>query len=111
MLSAVEDGLPKAYYLDSEGQRLRITFRAVGSGQETAQSILSDFVKTRPPPPSLLGRVAASCEVDEAVAAIREAVVQATRRDGYSGGVVQVYVVEEGGWYKKEAVDWGRVTD
>ena len=107
VISAVEGGLPTAYYVDSEGTRERVTFRSVGSGSTTAQAMMEDFCRLNPPPAGLEGRVGACCEVGAGVVAIREAVVESTRRDGYSGGVVQVYVVEEGGWWKEEAVDWG----
>ncbi|KAM9329127.1 proteasome subunit beta type-5 [Gastrophryne carolinensis] len=76
---------PGLYYVDSEGNRVSGSVFSVGSGSMYAYGVLDrgyDY----------------DLEVEEARELARRSIYQATYRDAYSGGVVNLYHVREDGW-------------
>ncbi|KAI9187951.1 Proteasome subunit beta type-5 [Blastocladiella emersonii ATCC 22665] len=83
---------PALYYVDSDGQRLTSHLFSVGSGSTFAYGILDSeyrFDMTR----------------DQALTLGQRAIMHATHRDAYSGGVVNLYHVNESGWEKISSED------
>ncbi|XP_018411611.1 PREDICTED: proteasome subunit beta type-5-like [Nanorana parkeri] len=76
---------PGLYYVDSEGNRVSGSVFSVGSGSLYAYGVLDrgyDY----------------DMEIEEAQELARRSIYQATYRDAYSGGVVNLYHVQEDGW-------------
>ncbi|KAM9120487.1 proteasome subunit beta type-5-like [Pangshura tecta] len=76
---------PGLYYVDSEGNRLSGTAFSVGSGSVYAYGVLDRGYKPDMP-------------AEEAYDLARRAIYQATYRDAYSGGEVNLYHVQRDGW-------------
>uniref|UniRef100_A0A3B3T289 Proteasome subunit beta type-5 n=1 Tax=Paramormyrops kingsleyae TaxID=1676925 RepID=A0A3B3T289_9TELE len=76
---------PGLYYVDSEGNRVGGDLFAVGSGSMYAYGVVDSGLR-----PEL--------SVEEACELGRRAIYQATYRDAYSGGVVNLYRVHSQGW-------------
>ncbi|KAJ3595417.1 hypothetical protein NHX12_004721 [Muraenolepis orangiensis] len=76
---------PGLYYVDSEGNRVCGDLFAVGSGSMYAYGIIDSGQR-------------ADLSVEEACELGRRAIYQATYRDAYSGGQVNLYHVHSGGW-------------
>ncbi|XP_048866807.1 proteasome subunit beta type-5-like [Brienomyrus brachyistius] len=76
---------PGLYYVDSEGNRVGGDLFAVGSGSMYAYGVVDSGLR-----PEL--------SVEEACELGRRAIYQATYRDAYSGGVVNLYHVHSQGW-------------
>ncbi|XP_018613718.1 proteasome subunit beta type-5 [Scleropages formosus] len=76
---------PGLYYVDSEGNRICGDQFAVGSGSMYAYGVLDSGLR-----PDLT--------VEEACDLGRRAIYQATYRDAYSGGTVNLYHVHSQGW-------------
>jgi len=123
--------VPTIRYVDDTGANERVTCICVGSGGETATAVLAAGVRALNEKNKRaadgecernkgyrLGRsaVAVVATHKEAQSLCKAAVVQATRRDGYSGGIVQVYQIrtvtvggiEEGRWRRVSVEDAGR---
>lgn len=82
---------PQLYYVDNDGTRLQASgerpYFCVGSGGTYAYGILDTEYRFDMP-------------VEEAILLGKRAIFHATHRDGYSGGVNNVYHVKEEGWDK-----------
>ncbi|XP_076134590.1 proteasome subunit beta type-5-like [Alosa pseudoharengus] len=76
---------PGLYYVDSEGNRVCGDLFAVGSGSMYAYGTLDSGLRQ-------------DLTVDEACELARRAIYQATYRDAYSGGQVNLYHVHSEGW-------------
>ena len=84
------------YYVDSEGTCLPGNLFCVGSGSILAYSILDSKVEDRIVGLSHLSR-------DQAIGLAVNAVRHATLRDGYSGGYVNLFEVNETGIFHLQA--------
>lgn len=78
---------PGLYYVDSEGNRIAGDMFSVGSGSMYAYGTLDRGYRYE-------------LDIDEAYELARRSIFQATHRDAYSGGVVNLYHVQEKGWSK-----------
>ncbi|XP_004698955.1 proteasome subunit beta type-5 [Echinops telfairi] len=78
---------PGLYYVDSEGNRISGTTFSVGSGSVYAYGVMDRGYSY-------------DLEVEQAYDLARRAIYQATYRDAYSGGVVNLYHVREDGWIR-----------
>ncbi|KAF5925713.1 hypothetical protein HPG69_002163 [Diceros bicornis minor] len=78
---------PGLYYVDSEGNRISGTTFSVGSGSVYAYGVMDRGYSY-------------DLEVEEAYDLARRAIYQATYRDAYSGGAVNLYHVREDGWIR-----------
>ncbi|KAF7705842.1 proteasome subunit beta type-5 [Silurus meridionalis] len=76
---------PGLYYVDSEGNRVCGDMFAVGSGSMYAYGVLDSGHRT-------------DLTIEEACDLGRRAIYQATYRDAYSGGQVNLYRVHSEGW-------------
>uniref|UniRef100_A0A3Q4HK92 Proteasome subunit beta n=1 Tax=Neolamprologus brichardi TaxID=32507 RepID=A0A3Q4HK92_NEOBR len=76
---------PGLYYVDSEGNRVCGDLFAVGSGSMYAYGVMDSGVRH-------------DLTVEEACELGRRAIYQATYRDAYSGGQVNLYHVHSEGW-------------
>ncbi|XP_063769627.1 proteasome subunit beta type-5 [Pseudophryne corroboree] len=76
---------PGLYYVDSEGNRVSGSVFSVGSGSMYAYGTLDRGYSY-------------DLEPEEAQELARRSIYQATYRDAYSGGVVNLYHVRENGW-------------
>ncbi|XP_060111379.1 proteasome subunit beta type-5 [Heteronotia binoei] len=83
---------PGLYYVDSEGNRISGTVFSVGSGSVYAYGVMD-----RGYSPNL--------SVEEAYDLARRAIYQATYRDAYSGGTVNLYHVRQDGWIRVSSDD------
>jgi 20S proteasome subunit beta 5 len=83
---------PGLFYVDNDGTRLKGQRFSVGSGSTYAYGVLDSGYRW-------------DMSVEEACELGRRSVYHATHRDAYSGGVVNVYHVHEGGWTKISADD------
>ena len=78
---------PSIYYIDSDGNRLKVSIVAVGSGSTFAYGILDSGYKW-------------DLELEEACELSRRAIFEASCKDPFSGGYVNTYVVRKDGWVK-----------
>ncbi|XP_041092854.1 proteasome subunit beta type-5 [Polyodon spathula] len=78
---------PGLYYVDSEGNRVCGDCFSVGSGSMYAYGVLDSGRRE-------------DLSVEEACDLARRAIYQATYRDAYSGGQVNLYHVREEGWVR-----------
>ena len=78
---------PGIYFIDSEGNRLKVKTVSVGSGSTYAYSILDSSYKW-------------NLSIREACEIARRAIYQATFKDPYSGGNVNIYLVRKEGWVR-----------
>jgi len=83
---------PNLFYVDNDGTRLKGQRFSVGSGSTYAYGILDSGYKFDMTPEE-------ACELG------RRAIYHATHRDAYSGGIVNVYHIEQDGWKKISATD------
>jgi 20S proteasome subunit beta 5 len=92
MIAGWDKAGPGLYFVDNDGTRLKGDLFSVGSGSPYAYGVLD------------------SCwhwdlSVEDAVELGRRAIYHATHRDAGSGGIVNVYLIQEGGWRKISADD------
>jgi 20S proteasome subunit beta 5 len=78
---------PHLYYVDDDGTRLEGDVFSVGSGSTFAYGVLDTGYKW-------------DLTEEEAIELGRRSIYHAVHRDAYSGGIINVYVVREGGWEK-----------
>ncbi|CAD7691419.1 unnamed protein product [Nyctereutes procyonoides] len=78
---------PGLYYVDSEGNRISGATFSVGSGSVYAYGVMDRGYSY-------------DLEVEQAYDLARRAIYQATYRDAYSGGAVNLYHVREDGWIR-----------
>jgi len=83
---------PGLYYVDSDGTRLTNYMFSVGSGSTYAYGILDSGYKY-------------DMSKEQAFDLGRRAIYHATHRDAYSGGTVNLYLMEQDGWKKISADD------
>jgi len=83
---------PALFYVDNDGTRLRGQRFSVGSGSTYAYGVLDSGYRW-------------DMSVEEACELGRRSVYHATHRDAYSGGIINVYHVQEEGWKKISADD------
>jgi len=76
---------PNLYYIDSDGTRLKGERFSVGSGSTYAYGILDTGYRR-------------DLSVVQAVELGKRAIYHATHRDAYSGGTINVFVIEADGW-------------
>ncbi|KAJ5066304.1 proteasome subunit beta [Anaeramoeba ignava] len=92
MVSGYDNKGPHLYYVDNDGTRLKNNLFSVGSGSPFAYGVLDDGYKW-------------DLEVEEACELGRRAIYHATHRDAYSGGMVNVYYINQDGWTKISTED------
>eukprot|EP00474_Spongospora_subterranea_P008716 CRZ09174.1 hypothetical protein [Spongospora subterranea] len=78
---------PQLYYIDDKGTRMKGPRFSVGSGSTYAYGVLDTHYKP-------------DMTKEEAVELGKRAIYHATHRDAYSGGTINVYLIEEAGWTK-----------
>lgn len=83
---------PHLYYVDDDGTRMEGNVFSVGSGSTFAYGVLDTGYKW-------------DLTKEEAIELGRRSIYQAVHRDAYSGGIINVYLVEETGWTKIDSVD------
>ncbi|XP_010947419.2 proteasome subunit beta type-8 [Camelus dromedarius] len=83
---------PGLYYVNENGTRLSGSIFSTGSGNTYAYGVMDSGYL-----PNL--------SIEEAYDLGRRAIVHATHRDSYSGGVVNMYHMKEDGWVKAESTD------
>ncbi|XP_021573923.1 proteasome subunit beta type-8 isoform X3 [Carlito syrichta] len=83
---------PGLYYVDENGTRLSGNMFSTGSGNTYAYGVMDSGYRPDLTP-------------EEAYDLGRRAIVHATHRDSYSGGVVNMYHMKEDGWVKVECTD------
>ncbi|XP_055988459.1 proteasome subunit beta type-8 [Sorex fumeus] len=83
---------PGLYYVDENGTRLSGNMFSTGSGNTYAYGVMDSGYRYDLSP-------------EEAYDLGRRAIVHATHRDNYSGGVVNMYHMKEDGWVKVESTD------
>jgi 20S proteasome subunit beta 5 len=89
---------PSIYYIDSDGNRLKVSMVAVGSGSTFAYGILDSGYKW-------------DLEIEEACELSRRAIFEASCKDPFSGGNVNTYIVRKNGWVKVSFDDIGTLAD
>ncbi|NP_001229673.1 proteasome subunit beta type-8 [Ornithorhynchus anatinus] len=83
---------PGLYYVDEDGVRLSGLMFSTGSGRNYAYGVMDSGYRYDLSP-------------EEAYDLGRRAIVHATHRDGYSGGMVNMYHMKQDGWIKVEQTD------
>ncbi|XP_011407456.2 PREDICTED: proteasome subunit beta type-8-like [Amphimedon queenslandica] len=83
---------PGIYYVDTDGNRFTNNIFSVGSGSTYAYGVIDSTYKW-------------SMSIEEARELGKRAIYHATYRDSYSGGVVNLYHVQEDGWTKVSQTD------
>ncbi|XP_037376760.1 proteasome subunit beta type-8 [Talpa occidentalis] len=89
---------PGLYYVDENGTRLSGSMFSTGSGRQFAYGVMDSGYRQDLSP-------------KEAYDLGRRAIVHATHRDSYSGGVVNMYHMKEDGWVKVESTDVNDLMD
>ena len=85
---------PSIYYIDSEGNRLKVSMISVGSGSTFAYGILDSGYKW-------------DLELEEACELSRRAIFEASCKDPFSGGNINTYIIRKNGWIKLSFDDIG----
>ena len=75
------------YYVDSEGNRLKVKLISVGSGSTFAYSIIDSSY-------SWNISIEGACDIGN------RAIFQAIYKDPYSGGSMTIYLIRREGWIK-----------
>jgi 20S proteasome subunit beta 5 len=83
---------PHLYYVDDDGTRMEGNLFSVGSGSTFAYGVLDSGYKW-------------DLTKEEAIELGRRSIYHAVHRDAYSGGIINVYLVEETGWTKVDSID------
>jgi len=92
MIAGWDKSGPNLFYVDNDGTRLKGQRFSVGSGSTYAYGILDSGYRWDMTP-------------EVATELGRRAIYHATHRDAYSGGVVNVYHIEQKGWTKISSDD------
>lgn len=85
MIAGFDKTGPNLYYVDSDGSRLKNDLFSVGSGSTYAYGVLDTVASYR-------------FSKNEAIELGKRAIYQATFRDAYSGGQVNIYHMDINGW-------------
>jgi len=83
---------PQLYYVDNDAQRLHGDLFSVGSGSTYAYGVLDNYYRF-------------DMTYEEAIELGKRAILHATHRDAYSGGINNVYHIGENGWTKIWSTD------
>lgn len=83
---------PQLYYVDNDASRIHGDLFSVGSGSTYAYGVLDSYYRK-------------DLTVAEAIELGKRAILHATHRDAYSGGINNVYLVTENGWQKVWSTD------
>jgi 20S proteasome subunit beta 5 len=83
---------PQLYYVDNDASRIHGNLFSVGSGSTYAYGVLDNHYRY-------------DLTVEEAIELGKRAILHATHRDAYSGGINNVYHVGPNGWTKVWAGD------
>jgi 20S proteasome subunit beta 5 len=83
---------PQLYYVDNDATRIHGDLFSVGSGSTFAYGVLDNYYRY-------------DMTDDEAIELGKRAILHATHRDAYSGGINNVYHVKEDGWVQVWAGD------
>eukprot|EP01033_Poteriospumella_lacustris_P007314 gene7314-5261_t len=83
---------PQLYYVDNDASRIHGDLFSVGSGSTYAYGVLDSYYRK-------------DLTVPEAIELGKRAILHATHRDAYSGGINNVYLVTENGWQKVWSTD------
>ena len=78
---------PQLYYVDNDATRIHGDLFSVGSGSTFAYGVLDNYYRK-------------DMSYEEAIELGKRAILHATHRDAYSGGINNVYHVGENGWTK-----------
>jgi 20S proteasome subunit beta 5 len=78
---------PQLYYVDNDASRIHGDLFSVGSGSTYAYGVLDNYYRK-------------DLTIDEAIELGKRAILHATHRDAYSGGINNVYYVGPNGWQK-----------
>jgi len=78
---------PNLFYVDNDGTRLQGVRFSVGSGSTFAYGVLDSGYRY-------------DLSIQEATELGRRSIFHATHRDAYSGGYINVYLIQEKGWTK-----------
>jgi len=99
MIAGWDDGKgPALYYIDNDGTRLKGDKFSVGSGSSYAYGVVDQGYRQ-------------DLTLDQAVELGKRAIFQATHRDAYSGGTINVYTINENGWIKQFSGDMNTLVD
>lgn len=92
MVCGWDDEGPHIFYVDNEGACVQGNLFSVGSGSLFAYGVLNtEYARNMPKA--------------EALELGRRAIFHAAHRDAYSGGLVNLYFIDERGWTKVDAND------
>jgi len=83
---------PQLYYVDNDATRIKGDLFSVGSGSTYAYGVLDSYYRK-------------DLTIPEAIELGKRAILHATHRDAYSGGINNVYLVQETGWQKIWSTD------
>lgn len=83
---------PQLYYVDNDATRIHGDLFSVGSGSTYAYGVLDTYYRY-------------DLSVEEAIDLGKRAILAATHRDAYSGGINNLYHVKEDGWTQIHAKD------
>ena len=92
MVTGWDETGPQLYYVDNDGTRLHSHLFSVGSGSTYAYGVLDTYYDY-------------DMTVEQAIDLGTRAIYHATHRDAYSGGINNLYHVQEDGWKKIHAID------
>ena len=85
MIAGWDKSGPQLYYVDNDATRIHGNLFSVGSGSTYAYGVLVNHYRF-------------DMTVEEAIELGKRAILHATHRDAYSGGINNVYHVGENGW-------------
>lgn len=92
MITGWDQTGPQLYYVDNDASRIHGDLFSVGSGSTYAYGVLDSYYRK-------------DLTVPEAIELGKRAILHATHRDAYSGGINNVYLVTENGWQKVWSTD------
>jgi len=92
MIAGWDKSGPNLFYVDNDGTRLKGQRFSVGSGSTYAYGVLDTGYRW-------------DLSIEEAVELGRRSIFHATHRDAYSGGIINVYLIQKDGWKKISATD------
>ncbi|CAD26490.1 20S PROTEASOME BETA-TYPE SUBUNIT COMPONENT PRE2 [Encephalitozoon cuniculi GB-M1] len=92
MICGYDSSGPSIYYVDDDGKRVSGSLFSVGSGSTIAYGILSSSYRF-------------DMDKDEALNLGRDAIFHAAHRDAFSGGLINLYYMNEDGWTKVGSYD------
>eukprot|EP00290_Baffinella_frigidus_P032008 CAMPEP_0180266248 /NCGR_PEP_ID=MMETSP0988-20121125/899_1 /TAXON_ID=697907 /ORGANISM="non described non described, Strain CCMP2293" /LENGTH=96 /DNA_ID=CAMNT_0022236817 /DNA_START=354 /DNA_END=644 /DNA_ORIENTATION=+ len=94
MIIGWDNNQPSIYYVDSEGNRLKVKMVSVGSGSTFAYGILETNYLW-------------NLSIQKGYELARSAIINAAHKDPFSGGKINIYLVRKEGWIKLLSEDMG----